>query len=159
MHERISKDSIYNRYLAARNPSAQDLERLCSFEGETGVALVSTVNELGEKAVAMACYGIDTDCPTIAEPAILVEDGYQGRGLGKRMMWGLYDEAVRNGLEEFVCFTQSTNQRVLCLIEGCGLPYESRNIDGLIEIRIRLKPGLPASPVMTEHHAQASLKR
>ena len=144
MHGRLSKESTFSRYLAARQPSPRSLERLCSLSGETGVAIVATIKEPNEKIVAMACYGVDPDDPTSAEPAVLVEDCYQGRGLGRRILWELYEKAVRNGVEKFVCYTHPMNQRVLCLIEGCGLPYESRCVDGLIEIQVFLKSASPS---------------
>jgi GNAT superfamily N-acetyltransferase len=138
MHQRLSKDSIYYRYLAARGPTPADLECLCALQGENGASIVATVAGPQEKVVAMACYGVDPDNPTIAEPAILVEDGYQGRGLGKRVLLALLQEARRNGLEAFHCYVHPINRRVIRLVESCGLRCEISGADGLIEVRVWL---------------------
>lgn len=74
MHMRLSKESLYYRYLAPHTPAPEDLQRLCFLDGRSGVAIVATVEEPQEKVVAMACYCVDPGDPTTAEPAILVED-------------------------------------------------------------------------------------
>ncbi len=142
MHMRLSKESLYSRYLAAHPPSPEDLQRLCFLDGGPGVAMVATVEEPQgqEKVVAMACYGVDPGDPTTAEPAILVEDSYQGRGLGRRMGLALCQQANQRGVEAFECFILSANHRVLRLIKGSGLHCESRSSHGLNEIRVWLKP-------------------
>ncbi len=138
MHLRLSKESVYYRYLASRPPDPEDLERLCFLDGQPGVAIVATVQEPQEKVVAMACYAVNPGDPTAAEPAILVEDGYQGRGLGRRMGQVLCQQARQMGLEVFTCFTHLENHRVLRLIRASGLRYESRYSQGVREIRVWL---------------------
>jgi RimJ/RimL family protein N-acetyltransferase len=140
MHLRLSKESIYYRYLTSRAPDAEYLQRLCFLDGQPGLAIVATVQEPREKVIGMACYCIHPDDPTAAEPAILVEDNYQGRGLGKRIFLALCQQASQVGLEVFECFTHPENHRVLCLIKGCGLRHESRYGQGVREIRVWLKP-------------------
>jgi RimJ/RimL family protein N-acetyltransferase len=139
MHQRLSKDSIYSRYLAPRTPDLQELQRLCFLDGQPGVALVATVQAPQEQVVAMACYMVHPDDPTTAEPAVLVEDSYQGRGVGKQMLLALCQHAEHMGLETFACFTLLANHRVMRLIKGCGLRYQSRYSEGVNEIRVRLK--------------------
>jgi GNAT superfamily N-acetyltransferase len=91
--------------------------------------------------IAMACYCVEAHDSTTAEPAVLVEDSYQGRGVGKRMLLALWQQAREMGLEVFECFTDLANHRVLRLIKGSGLRYESRYSQGVREIRVWLKPG------------------
>jgi GNAT superfamily N-acetyltransferase len=141
MHMRLSKESLYYRYLAPHPPGPEDLQRLCFLDGGPGLAIVATVGEPNEKVVAMACYCVDPDDPTKAEPAILVEDSYQGRGLGRQIGLALCQQAIQRGVETFECFTLPANHRVLRLIKGCGLHCESGYSHGLKEIRVWLKPG------------------
>lgn len=140
MHQRLSKDSVYLRYLAPRAPGPEFLQHLCLFDDRPGLALVATVQEPCEKVIAMACYAVHPDDPSTAEPAIVVEDSYQGRGLGKRMLLALYEQACRMGLHCFVCFTDLANYCVLHLIRASGLRYESRCTEGVREFRVWLKP-------------------
>ena len=140
MHLRLSRESVYYRYLAPRVPSLEDLQRLCFLDDPSGLAIVATVQEPQEKVIAMACYCVHPDDPTTAEPAILVEDSYQGRGLGKRIFSALCQQARQKGLERFECITHPANQRVLCLIKGCGLRSECSYNQGVREIRVWLEP-------------------
>lgn len=140
MHSRLSRESIYYRYLASHAPDLEALERLCFLDGQAGSAIVATVQEPQEKVVGVACYCVDRRDPTTAEPAILVEDRYQGRGLGKRMLRVLCQQARQRGLEVFACFTHLANGPVLHLIKRSGLRYESSYSQGVREIRVWLNP-------------------
>jgi RimJ/RimL family protein N-acetyltransferase len=140
MHMRLSKESVYYRYLATRKPSPEALQSLCFLDGRPGLAIVAAVQEPQEKVIAMACYAVDPDDPVAAEPAILVEDSYQRRGLGKRIFLALCQQARQRGLERFECFIHPANHRVLCLIKSCGLRYESRFNGGVREVRVWIKP-------------------
>jgi GNAT superfamily N-acetyltransferase len=139
MHLRLSKESVYYRYLAPHAPDLETLQRLCFLDNPSGVAIVATVQELHEKVVAMACYCVDPEDPAAAEPAILVEDSYQGRGLGKRIFLALCQQARQQGLERFECFTHPANHGVLCLVKGCGFRSECSYSQAVREIRIWLK--------------------
>jgi RimJ/RimL family protein N-acetyltransferase len=139
MHRRLSKESVYYRYLAPHAPDLEALQRLCFLDNPSGVAIVATVQEPHEKVVAMACFCVDPEDPAAAEPAILVEDSYQGRGLGNRIFMALCQQARQHGLERFECFTHPANHRMLCLIKGCGLRSEGAYSQGVREIRIWLK--------------------
>ena len=140
MHLRLSKESVYYRYLAPRAPDRVALQSLCLLDGRPGLAIVATVPKPREKVIAMACYCVHPDDPTTAEPAILVEDSYQGRGLGKRIFLILCQQASQMGLERFECITHPANHRVLSLIKGCGLRSECAYNQGVREIRVWLKP-------------------
>lgn len=138
MHDRLSRDSIYYRYLGPNKPTIEDFQKLCSFDGVAGTVLVATVSEPQEKVIAIAYYCMDPMNPSTAEPAVLVEDNFQGRGLGKQIMLVLCQEAIRNGLETFDALIDPANYRVMGLVKGSGLPFESRYKDGLMGIRVWL---------------------
>jgi GNAT superfamily N-acetyltransferase len=140
MHLRLSKDSVYYRYLAHHSPELEILQCLCFLDNPSGQAVVATVQEPQEKVIAVACYCVHPDDPKTAEPAILVEDGYQRRGLGKRVFRDLCRRARQMGVEMFECFTHPENHRALGLIRGCGLRYECAFGQGVREIRIWLRP-------------------
>lgn len=141
MHERLSKDSVYFRYLGPRKPATGDFQDLCSMGKRNGMVIVATVDEPGEKIFGIACYRIDPANPTLAEPAILVEDDYQGCGLGKQIVSALCRRAIQAGVNTFVSYIHPVNQRVLRMIQSSGLPYECRYTDGLKKVSVRLSPG------------------
>jgi len=138
MHEHLSQESLYYRYLGANNPTAKYLENLCASDSRTTVVLVATVAEPEEKVVGIAYYVVDAQDPSTAEPAILVEDTYQGCGVGKQLILTLYKYAVEKGLKSFNIFIHPGNQRVLHMIKSSGLYFENRYCDGVKDIRIWL---------------------
>lgn len=138
MHERLSSDSVYYRYLGANKPTIRDFQHLCSSDGVVGTALVATIEDPREKVIALAYYRIDPDNPSTAEPAILVEDSFQGYGLGKQIIMTLYQKAVLNGLKWLDTFIHPGNYRMLQMIKNSGLQFESKYCDGMQKIRIWL---------------------
>ena len=99
MHDRISKDSMYFRYLGVKKPGLEELHRLCS--NENGMVLVATTDtDNQEKIIGIACYTLYRSDSTSAEPAVLVEDSYQGLGLGKMIVADLIRRAIQNGVTQ-----------------------------------------------------------
>jgi acetyltransferase len=139
MHDRISGESLYYRYLGVCKPARNDLQRLCELENERGVAIVATVEDHAEKVIGLACFGANPANPEVVEPAVLVEDRYQRCGVGKELLQTLLQIALQRGIETFECFIHPTNQPVLHLVKRCGLPHDIRYRDGLKQIRISLK--------------------
>jgi len=138
MHERLSSNSVYYRYLGANKPTIRDFQHLCSPDGVVGLALVATVEDSHEKVIALAYYRVAPENPATAEPAILVEDSFQGCGLGKQMVMALYQKAVLDGLESFDTFIHPGNYRMLQMIKHSGLKYESKYCDGMQKVQIWL---------------------
>lgn len=138
MHDRLSQESIYYRYLSPNKPTTKDLENLCNSDSKNAVVLVATVAEPEEKVIGIAYYVLDTQDPSTAEPAILVEDDYQGSGIGKQLIFSLYQYAIEDGLKTFTTFIHPGNYRVLHMIASSDLQFENRYCDGVKEIRIWL---------------------
>jgi GNAT superfamily N-acetyltransferase len=138
MHERLSSESVYYRYLGANKPSFAELQHLFASDGKHGSALVAEVNEPVKKIVALAFYKIDPKDPSSAEPAVLVEDAFQGCGLGKRIVSVLCWRALEKGLNTFDTYIHPGNLRVFSMIKNSGLRFECRYFDGLRQIRVWL---------------------
>lgn len=138
MHDRLSKDSIYFRYLGTNKPGIDDLHKLCSTDEDKGFVVVATVSEPQEKVIGIACYTVDPEHPSSAEPAVLVEDGYQGCGIGKKIVAALSRFAVEKGVTTFISYIHPVNSKVLRMIQGSGVPFESKYRDGLKEVRVQL---------------------
>ena len=80
--------------------------------------------------------------PVTAEPAILVEDRFQGQGIGSELAQNLYWHALENGVEAFEVFAHPANERIMRLIRRSGLSFESRIAYGTREMRVWLA-GVP----------------
>jgi RimJ/RimL family protein N-acetyltransferase len=140
MHDRLSSDSLYYRYLGSNKPSSNDLQCLCAPNGSNGAVIVATTPGPQEEVIGIACFRVNPRDPSTAEPAILVEDRYQGIGLGKRMVLALCQLAIQAGIECFLTYIHPANFRMLGMIKRSGMDFDCKYADGLKEIRVRLQP-------------------
>jgi GNAT superfamily N-acetyltransferase len=69
------------------------------------------------EVVGYACYVRDENHPRLAEPAIVVEDRCQRRGLGRALLNQLSQHAHSRGLLGFVALVHRDNAAMLRLIE------------------------------------------
>lgn len=138
MHQRLSKETIFSRYLHPYMPTLEDLQDLCSLDEKEGFAVVAAIEEPEEKVIGITCFYVGQQNPASAEPAIVVEDDYQGHGLGRQLIQNLGQYASMMGVSEFICYTHPNNDRVLGMAKGSGLDFESKYEQGMRVFRIRL---------------------
>jgi GNAT superfamily N-acetyltransferase len=117
MHERCTPATRQRRYLGGTtSPSATQLARLLApARGATLVAEVDGGD--GPRIVAMANLIGEGD---VAEVALLVEDGWQRRGLGTALLRRLLGVAARDRYAALVAHTQADNAAMLHTVRGLG---------------------------------------
>ncbi|MCB0084193.1 MAG: hypothetical protein KDE47_24810, partial [Caldilineaceae bacterium] len=86
MHERLSPESVYYRYLQYRRPTLAEIATVCHLAPERGAGFVAALPAEPGTVVGVAYYVREayTAEPT-AEPGILVEDRFQAQGIGRRL--------------------------------------------------------------------------
>ena len=99
--------------------------------------------------VGVARYVRLPDNDRAAETAVTVTDSYQGRGLGTLLLAITACRALENGIDEFVAYVLTENDRMLELFSE--LNAVTRSVDaGEIELRIPLQSNparYPSTPV------------
>jgi len=141
LHSRLSPESIYLRFLGVRPVlPPKEARRLASVDYHTRMAFVATREEGGEEIIlAVARYAaIGADKPDLAEAAIVVEDGYQGKGLGTLLMERLVAYARAHGIRAFLAEASFENDRIMQFIQRAGLPVEKKLESGVWEVRVKL---------------------
>jgi GNAT superfamily N-acetyltransferase len=123
MHGRCGAESLYRRYLAGtRGPSRHQLGRLIG--PARGAALVA---EDGDgKLVALANLVGEGE---VAEAALLVEDGWQRRGIGTALLRRLIALAQPSGFRAIVLHTHADNAAMLRTVRRMPQPA-SFDVDG-----------------------------
>src|SRR5207237_1351660 len=94
MLRRLSNQSVHRRFFAPlADPEAT--ARLLMESGGDGHndAIVAL---LGDDIIAVASYDRHADAPSVADVAVLVEDGWQHHGLGRRLVRALAKQARSN---------------------------------------------------------------
>ena len=116
----LSPRTRYQRLMSARTPQVAELHRWTRIDAEREGALIATVDSDGhERQIGVARYAMD-DVEDEAEFAIVIDDAWQGRGLGAHLLSALIDLARRSGLRRVYGTTFSENKAMLGLARRLG---------------------------------------
>ena len=141
--ERLSPESRYRRFFG---PMAQlrkrDLDYLTRVDHHDHEALVAVDAESGE-GVGVARY-VRT-APGVAEPAIVVADDWQGRGVGRRLLDALADRAREEGITRFDAPVLASNADAIRALARLGeTTRESQGREVLLHIELAPEPSARA---------------
>ena len=138
MHERCSALTRYRRYLRA-NPRLPERAARRLLRGGAGCALVAVGP--GDRVVGLGNLEA-TPQPGVGEIALIVEDGWQRRGLGGALTRRLVLLGERRGVTALTATTFASNQPMLRLFSREGLA-EHRRFDGeLVHIRVPIETAI-----------------
>ena len=138
---RLSDQSIYLRFLSFKTElTDEEAKQLATVDYTSRMAFVAIDKHNGdEQVVGVARYAmIDASHPEIAEAAVVVQDNYQGLGLGKQLLLRLVVYARAKGIQCIRGNLQVGNDRMLLLVKRSGLPHQTRFVDGIWEVSIDL---------------------
>lgn len=140
MHERSSQSSLYARYLRHHRPSFEELRALCTLPAHVGQAYVAVLDAPAQPIVGMGYYMVDPGAGAYtAEPALLVEDRYQNRGIGQQLFRRIGQQAARRGMQRFCSVIQANNKAIMAMIARAGFRYSTQFAYGVREITIWLE--------------------
>jgi len=134
LHDRSSKKSLYYRYFVARKPPLDELRKQMQLSQCRGAALVAVLDSEPNEIIGMAYYLVNPDNLRVAEPAFLVEDRFQGLGLGGALFKYLIREALSQALHAFQLFILPDNRRMFRLLNQAAFKSERQYSDGVIEV-------------------------
>ncbi len=135
-HSRLSPNTIYLRWLAAHPVlSAAEAAQLSEVDTLTRMAYIAVTGEAGsEQIVGVARYGLVE--PGEAEAAVVVEDAYQGRGLGTALLGRLMEYAKAQGVRIWLAEINAENARMMRFINRGGFPVARRFEGGSVQVRL-----------------------
>jgi acetyltransferase len=140
--QRLSMESIYLRFLSYKKElTDEEACQLAMVDYNTRMAFVAIIQENGQDIVVGASrYALLEACHSeVAETAVVVEDKYQGRGIGKLLLKRLVNYARAKGIRFLRGNLQIGNDRMLTLVKRSGLPHQTRYVDGIWEVTIDLQ--------------------
>lgn len=122
----LSRETLYNRLLGAGLAvTPEGLQRLVNVDQRTHVALAAVLRERGEvRIVGVARYALEAD-PSLAELAVTVDDAWQGRGIGHRLLAALVRRARSAGVARLFGDCFPSNTAMLALLRDAGFVIES----------------------------------
>ncbi len=136
-HARLSVPTVEQRFHAAKKDLTDPLaRRFTNLDDRDEFAVVATTGTRG-RIIGVGRYARIDD--RSAEVAFVIEDAYQGHGIGKRLMQRLRAQAIACGVNEFVAYILPANTAMVRLLQGTG-PTSSRWEDNTLEVRTQLTP-------------------
>jgi len=141
---RLSPDTVYRRFHSPLHGlPAEAVRRLVTVDHDRREAVAAVV---GGEVVGVARYDRSPTDPTTAEFAILVEDAWQGAGLGRQLLTELVELASTRGVATLTATVQRDNDRVIGLIRRL-LPAATFTADsGVFDVRAPLALTSPTPP-------------
>jgi RimJ/RimL family protein N-acetyltransferase len=130
-HRRLSESSIYSRHFGFV-PELSDRQAFyfTNIDGVDRCALVALDPERPHEIVAVVRYDRDPEKRTTAEYAALVEDRWQGRGVGISLTRLLIQYARHNQIERLYALVLAGNVRMIRLLHALNLPTVTSTVNG-----------------------------
>ena len=96
----------------------------------------------GRDVIAVARYEPTAD-PEVAEVAFVVQDGWQGKGLGRLLLRELLTAATTRGIRRFRAYVLADNVRMLRLLSRYTHLLERKIDSGVVELLFVPPPPAP----------------
>jgi len=140
----LDDDTLYRRFFAPKKElSHAELRQLTEVDFDRTVALVVTLPAgAREQIIGGGRYIAFKDAEGIdsAEFAMIVEEDYQGLGLGKLIFGHLMSIARAQGITRFEAEVLPANDRMLSLLRKAGLPVRMVTRDESVYVSMDLNP-------------------
>jgi RimJ/RimL family protein N-acetyltransferase len=118
--DRLSPESRYRRFLSSVDHLTEaQLSYLTDVDHHDHEALVA-YDAASRDGVGVARFVRDRDDPAVAEASVVVDDRWQGRGLGTALCQLLAERAREEGVDRFLASLLATNEPMLHVIESLG---------------------------------------
>ncbi|MFD3343846.1 GNAT family N-acetyltransferase [Streptomyces anthocyanicus] len=138
MHERCSARTLGMRYHGPVGEADRYLNHLLSPRFGRTLAVQTASGRL----VGLGHLLWDGD---ETEVALLVEDGWQRRGIGGELLARLVAMAADAGCESVYAITQASNTGMVAAMRGLGLPLDYQIEEGTLVVTARLDPAAQAA--------------
>jgi acetyltransferase len=134
----LSEETIRGRYYQSiKNITHMMHVRSCNIDYDREMAIVAEIRENGNrKMIGIGSFAIDNDLKK-CEFAIIVHDGYQGKGLAYKLLDYLIGIAEEKKLEEFYGYIEPRNLKMQKLCAKLGMVKEPIP-DDLVKVRLIL---------------------
>jgi len=143
LYGRLSPQTAYQRFFTAMRRLPPDWAHiLANVDYERRMAIVA-VDPTGE-LIGVARYAHDPRADE-AEIAIVIEDRWQGRGLGKRLLAELIGYAAGRGIRRLRAYVLADNLRMLNLLRRVTVILDRKREAGVVSLLLA-PPEEPPAP-------------
>ena len=148
---RMSPHTIYLRFHhVLTNLPKEEARRFCTVDYDNTFALVATLGEEAEeKIIAVGRYARLPKMDA-AELALVVEDAYQGRGIGTHLLEQIASIAREKGIRRFEAEVLVENEEIMKVLKDSGFQIAKELDSGVYRVVLDIAP----TPVVEERSAE-----
>jgi len=144
LYDHLGRDTRYQRFFSAMRRLPPDWALfLATVDYQRRLALVAEAPGDPDTLIAVARYEPGSE-PDTVEVALVVQDAWQGRGLGRVLFAALLAAAAGNGRRRFQAWVLADNRRMLSLIEHLGQMERRAAAQGVVELVFAARPLSPS---------------
>ena len=135
LHDRLSEQTAYQRFFTVmRRLPTNWAHFLANVDYRTRLALV--IERQAAESIELIAVGRyePTADPDIAEVAFVVQDGWQGQGLGRLLLRELLAAAEARGIRKFRAYVLADNRRMLQLLSRHTKVVERRRDGSVVDV-------------------------
>jgi len=138
LYERLSRHTAYQRFFTVLRRLPSDWYHFfANVDYVRRLALVAERETVaGTQLIGVGRYEPSEE-PDAAEVAFVVEDGWQGRGLGAVLLEAVLCAADARGIRRFRAYVLADNHRMLRLLATRTLVEERKTEEGVTGLRFR----------------------
>ncbi len=133
----LSDETVYYRFFnIVKAMPHEKIQPFVNIDYREEMALVGLFGEPGnEEIVAIGRFKIDPS-DNLAEIAFVVQDYWQGRGIGTHLMRKLFQIARERRVDGFKADVLAQNKKMIHVFHKCGYQVQSTLDEGIYSIRI-----------------------
>lgn len=138
LHARLSPESRLMRFFTPM-PTLPDslVDRFVNVDHHDRVALVM---QLDDQLIAVGRYDRQPHTPHEAEVAFVVDDRFQGEGIGSLLLEHLAAIALEHGITKFIAETLASNAAMLRVFGSAGFDVERSLSGGIFDVSFPIEP-------------------
>jgi RimJ/RimL family protein N-acetyltransferase len=142
LYERLSRHTAYQRFFTVLRRLPPDWYHFfANVDYVRRLALVAERETVaGVQLIGVGRYEPSEE-PDTAEVAFVVEDGWQGRGLGGILLDAVLEAALARGIRRFQAYVLADNLRMLRLLNTRTQVEDRKTEEGVIGLRFRRAGG------------------
>lgn len=139
LHQRLSAQSLYFRYLHPYRPTLAEASRICRNSAQNGGVIAISADHLSALGIVQYSAPISLRAG-FAELGIVVDDQVQGQGLGRALLEAAIRRASSRGVSIFHMDVHPANEAMLRLLYETGYPINERLTFGVREVTMVITP-------------------
>lgn len=133
----LSPESVHYRFFRMiKVMPHQKLQDLLRIDYEMDMAMVVLTDSSEEAEMIGIAHYLKESRTNFAEAAFLVNDDWQGKGIGTALMGTLVEIARQHGIAGFTAGVLAENHGMLRVFHKCGYRVESKLAEGVYSLRI-----------------------